>query len=204
MRAVLFDLDGTLTDSAVGIMRCIEHALVELGHPGIGPTQLRACVGPPLHDTFAALGLDPHAAVDAYRDRYVPIGMFENEVYAGIVEVLDALAGTPLLIASSKPEVYVRQITAHFGIDAHFIEQVGANFDGTRTDKTEIVGEALRRVGIDGGPDVAMVGDRIHDVIGARANGCTPIGAGWGYAELGELAGVTVAQTPAELMSLLV
>lgn len=201
---MLFDLDGTLTHPAVGITRCVAHALQELGHPPLPHEELLRFIGPPLHGTFAALGLDPLAAVAAYRDRFASTGIFENDLVPGMVDVLEALSGTPLAIASSKPEVFVRRIADHFGIAHHFVEQVGAELDGSRTDKAEVVGEALRRLGLAGGADVVLVGDRVHDVDGALAHGLTAIGVAWGYAGPGELVGVAVAATPADLLALIV
>ena len=189
---VLFDLDGTLTDPAVGITTSIRHAMRALGRP-LGPeVDLDWCIGPPLVDAFARL-LDgdralAEAAVLAYRERYGTIGLFENTVYPGIPELLDDLvaAGRTLVLATSKPRVFAERILAHFGLARHFRAVHGSELDGTRVHKTDLVPWILATEAID--PQTAvMVGDREHDVLGARAAGLATLGVTWGYGSRDEL-----------------
>lgn len=192
--AALLDLDGTLTDPYPGITGSIVHALEQLGRPRPEEAVLRGMIGPPLEAAFAAM-LDGDAALAKealrlYRERYAPIGLYENMVFPGIPEALAALkaAGLRLTTASSKPRVFVEKILEHFGLLDFFDAVHGSEFDGTRVDKAEVIAHVLAREGIDG-REAVMVGDRSHDVIGARANGIPVIGVGWGYGSAEEFAG---------------
>lgn len=207
VHAVLFDLDGTLTDSRPGIINSVIHALGRLGLPALPDEQLRAFVGPPLHDSFASLGIEPEAAVAAYREYFVDLGIYENSVYDGIPAVLDELlvGGLPVAVATSKPTVFALRVLDHFGLTTYFQAVHGAELDGTNRHKHEVVALALQSLDVDAASAV-LVGDRAADAIGAAACGVPFIGAGWGYAEPGELeaAGATViASTPADLLPLL-
>lgn len=193
---ILFDLDGTLTESGPGIMACARHALAEVGHPGLDDDTLRRFVGPPLLEGFMTLaGLDEQAAwraVQAYRERFLAVGMFENAVYPGIPELLSRLraAERTLVVATSKVESFAERIVEHFGLARFFADVVGSNLDGTRSAKAEVVSEALRRIArTEHRADRAvMIGDRTHDVRGARANGLPAVGVLWGYGSRAELA----------------
>jgi phosphoglycolate phosphatase len=209
---VLFDLDGTVTDSAPGILACLRYSLDSVGHPGLPQSILTKFLGPPLVDSFlehAELSEDrAQAALRAYRERFTAVGMFENSVFPGIGELLAGLAasGVVLALATSKPELFANRILAHFGLAGYFQVVVGAELDGRRNAKAEVVAEALHRLSQIGRlPAEArpvMVGDREHDVAGARANGLSCIGVGWGYAAPGELeraGAVTVVADAAEL-----
>ncbi len=208
-KAVLFDLDGTVTDSGPGITRCVQYALEKIGHPEENLDALRVFVGPPLKEQFMEYaGVDEETALTAirfYRERYEPVGMFENELYPGILELLEDLyrKGYQLAIASSKPEPYVKRILAHFGIDRYFKEVVGAGLDETRTRKVEVVEEALRRLGLADSPEKAiLVGDKSHDVLGARAAGVECLAVTYGYGTPEELKGaqpLKILHTPAEV-----
>ena len=175
---ILFDLDGTLTDSGPGITRCVQYALASFGIEEPDLEKLNCYVGPPLLESFmnfAGLGCEEaQQAITKYRERYEAEGIFENEVYGGIPEVLAYLKeqGKILAVASSKPEKYVEQILEHFEIRKYFTVVTGSEMNETRTDKGEVIAETLRRLGAeDSRSDVVMVGDRSYDVIGARENG---------------------------------
>ncbi|NLH82271.1 MAG: HAD hydrolase-like protein [Phyllobacteriaceae bacterium] len=190
---VLFDLDGTLTDPKVGITVSIRHAMAELGRP-LGPeVDLDWCIGPPLIDAFARL-LDgdrtlAEAGVAAYRARYGTVGLYENEVYPGIPDLLAALVadGRRVVLATSKPRVFAARILEHFGLDRAFAAVHGSELDGTRVHKTDLV-PWIRDVEAIDPATAVMIGDREHDVVGARAAGIATIGVAWGYGADGELA----------------
>ncbi|HCT90257.1 MAG TPA: hypothetical protein DF613_02565 [Lachnospiraceae bacterium] len=193
MQVILFDLDGTLTDSGPGIMRSVQYALEKMGRPVVDLQALRCFVGPPLKEQFMAYaGFDDGEALEAiryYRERYTDKGMFENEVYPGVEDILKLLVdrGRILAVASSKPEVYVRQILDHFGLSVYFREIVGAELNG-RTSKSEVIEEALKRLGMSNHRQaVLMVGDRDYDVIGAHHCGLQCIGVSYGYGSREEL-----------------
>lgn len=210
--AVLFDLDGTLTDSAPGIVASVEFALREIGVDSPGAEQLRRFVGPPMQESFRdVLGLDEHGterAMRYYRAYFVERGMFENSLYprvASMLELLDS-TGHALALATSKPTVFAEQILEHFAIRRHFIAVCGADLAGKHSGKAEIVGNALRAIGGGRALGAVMVGDREHDVLGAAAHGIDCFGVGWGYAAPGELerAGATrVVASVAELQEVL-
>jgi phosphoglycolate phosphatase len=205
-RLVLFDLDGTLVDSAPGIWASVRAAAAELGLPRPTPDQLRAMVGPPLQDGFAVQfglrGEDVDRAVAAYRAHYAAGAIFDVRVYAGIPELLAELAGggATLAVATSKPEPSAVRVLEHTGLLDAFATVHGATFDGTVRHKDQVVAAALATH--PGGRAPVLVGDRAHDVLGAAAHGLPCIGAGWGPAPDGELAeagAAAVARTPAEV-----
>jgi phosphoglycolate phosphatase len=205
-RLVLFDLDGTLVDSAPGIGASIRIAAAELGLPEPTPDQLRSMVGPPLQEGFATtFGLgrdDVDRAVLAYRAHYAAGAMFEAPVYPGIVELLGRLRadGAVLAVATSKPRDFAVAILAHVGLAGYFAGVHGATWDGTVRHKEQVVAAALA-AHPDGGLPV-LVGDRAQDVRGARVHGLPCIGAGWGPAPDGELVAAGAAEvvpTPAEV-----
>jgi len=184
-QAVLIDLDGTLTDPYPGISASILFALDRLGRPPIDEIALRATVGP-LEAAFAGM-LDGDTvmakeALRLYRERYAPIGIYENRVFDGIPEALDDLrsAGLRLFVASSKPRVFCERIIEHFGLLPYFERVHGSEFDGTRVAKSEVIGHILLSEGLAPG-DCVMVGDRMHDVEGARAHRMRVVGVSWGY-----------------------
>ena len=190
---LLFDLDGTLTDPFEGITKCISHALVSLGRPKPAQESLRWCIGPPIRDNFAKLLASADVellerAVSLYRDRFSSIGLFGNETYAGIPEALDGLRamGHALYVATSKPTEYAERVIEHFGLRRFFHGIYGSKLDGTRSDKSSLISHILKTISVSSNETV-MVGDREHDIIGAKANGVAGIGVLWGYGTLEEL-----------------
>ncbi len=208
---VLFDLDGTLTDSFLGIQRSLLHALQGVGVAP--PDDLRPFVGPPLDVTLRGLGLGDvgiEQALGLYRERYWDVGYLENEVYAGIPELLDALAdaGVRTAVATSKAEPTALRILEHFDLARRFAVIGGASIDGTRSHKHEVVAHTLATLpSLAGEPaPVVMVGDRRYDVEGARQHGLDAIGVLWGYgprAELESAGAWAIAPTVDDLTSLL-
>ena len=193
-KAILFDLDGTLTDSGEGITKSVQHALEKIGKPEPDLEKLRVFVGPPLLEQFEQYaGIDRETArkaVEIYRERYAPIGVYENELYPGIQELLSGLKqrGYKLAIASSKPENFVRIVAEYFHIDSYFDEMVGSEPNGERTNKTEVIEEALKRLGLSKHREqVLMVGDKEHDVFGARRAGLECVAVSYGYGTKEEL-----------------
>jgi phosphoglycolate phosphatase len=192
MDAIYFDLDGTLTDPKIGITRSIQYALDRLGHPDIpGEDELTWCIGPPLRASFTKLLGGEHCsdrAVTLYRERFADIGIFENSLYAGIADILTALArpGRRLFVATSKPGVFAERIIDHFGLRDHFERVFGSELDGTRSDKTHLLQYALQKTSVDPSRAI-MIGDRSHDIVGARNNGMSAIGVLYGYGSREEL-----------------
>lgn len=235
---ILFDLDGTLTDPKLGITSCVQYALHKFGIEEPDRDKLEPFIGPPLLDSFQEFyGFDEEKGLQAvayYRERFSTVGLFENEIYPGIAQMLARLqkAGCRLAVASSKPTVFVTQILEHFGILSYFEVIVGSELDGTRSRKEEVVEEALRQLLRDGGGeeeacaygivggtgmeksvseaqdwkrtgagwpepedilcgksrhDIAMVGDRKYDIMGAKTYHIDAVGVAYGYAAAGEL-----------------
>ena len=185
-KRILFDLDGTLTDPATGIVNSILHALNRMGIPESDPAALTQFVGPPLHESFATrYGLstaDAFCAVEYYREYFTDRGIFENRVYPEIPDLLERLAGRDccLVLATSKPTVYAKRILDHFGLNRLFSAVWGSELDGSRTRKGEVIRAALDDPACSGA--AVMVGDRIDDIRGARENGIPGVAVYWGYA----------------------
>lgn len=205
MRTVFLDLDGTLTDPKPGITRSIRHALAALGVEPPEEDALTWCIGPPLARSFEALLGDAARvprAIELYRERFATVGLYENRVYDGVPEMLERVAGAGfrLCLATSKPHVYARPIVEHFGLDRWVGQVFGAELDGARSDKAELLAHALEQTGCAPGRAV-MLGDREHDVRGALANDLPCVGAVWGYGgaeELRAAGAVALAAHPAE------
>lgn len=181
---VIFDLDGTLTDSAAGIVASFRHALGAVGATVPDGDLVGRIVGPPMHQTLQSMGLGAHAddAITAYRADYSSRGWAMNSVFDGIPNLLIDLraAGVRLAVATSKAEPTARRIIAHFGLDGHFEVIAGASPDGVRSSKADVVAHALAQ--LRPLPDeVLMVGDRSHDVHGAAAHGIETVIVEWGY-----------------------
>src|SRR5436305_511054 len=178
LQHILFDLDGTLTDPAEGIIRSIQYACRRLEIPVPAYEELLSAIGPPIQSTFGALlGTEDRqavqTAVDLYRERYSSRGMLlENAVYPGVNRMLETLnaAGKRLFVATSKPTVYAASILRHFGLDGKFAAIYGSELDGTRTDKADLLAHILEAERLTAST-VAMVGDRKHDVLGAKRVG---------------------------------
>jgi phosphoglycolate phosphatase len=211
-RLVLFDLDGTLTDPKPGITRCVAFALERFGIAVADPDDLVPFIGPPLADSFARFygfgDEDCRRAIAAYRERFADVGLYENAVYPGIPEVLDGLraAGALLAVASSKPTVYVERILAHFGLRDRFAAVAGSTLDLARTAKHEVIAHLRDEHPALPWERAVMVGDREHDVFGARAHGLPAIAVGYGYgppAELRAAAPIAIAPSVDALARLL-
>jgi phosphoglycolate phosphatase len=192
MDAIYFDLDGTLTDPKPGITRSIQYALQRLDHPTM-PTadELTWCIGPPLRASFVRLlGAETSAdlAVSYYRERFSDVGLYENGVYDGIGDVLTTLcaSGHRLFVATSKPHVFAERIIDHFGLRDHFERVFGSELDGTRVDKSHLLEYALKEASVDPARTL-MIGDRSHDMVGAKNNGMKGIGVLYGYGSRDEL-----------------
>lgn len=209
-RTVVFDLDGTLTDSEAGVVASYLYALDAWGIEA-GGEAIRPWLGPPLRDGFVALGVPPdevEQAIRRYREYFSTQGIFQNELYPGIAPMLDALAeaGVTLAVATAKLEEYALRILDHFSISAHFRVVVGSTRDGSLLHKREILEQCLHVLGRPDSSTAVMVGDREQDVLAAIDLGLRPIGATWGYgtpAELLQAGADALAESPLELTNLL-
>ena len=208
-KTILFDLDGTLTDSGEGIINCAILALQHFSLPIPDRETLRVFVGPPLHETFIKFGVPADKADEAvavYRSRYVPIGMFENAPYEGIRELLATLKeqGHTLYVATSKPEWMAEEILKKFELDGYFDRICGASMDTSRSSKEDVIAYLLSLCGRD--ENILMVGDTKFDVLGAAAHGIPAIGVAWGYGKVEDMeaAGAkAIARSMEELLALL-
>ncbi|TWC39641.1 phosphoglycolate phosphatase [Pseudomonas sp. SJZ079] len=196
-QTILFDLDGTLTDPREGITRSVQFALSRLG---IDEPDLRALehfIGPPLLQCFMqTYGFDEATAWQAvahYRERFAEVGLYENRLFDGVGELLELLLAQnrTLYIATSKPAVFASEIARHFDFARHFKLIYGSELDGTRTDKVELIRHLLEQEGLSAA-DCLMIGDRKHDLIGARRNGLDAAAVGYGFGSAEELR----AETP--------
>ena len=192
--SLLFDLDGTLTDPREGIVGSLRYALAELGVPMPSDDELSRFIGPPLHDSLRRfLGSERASslprALELYRERFASTGMFENRVYPGIPEALARLrsAGFALWVVTSKPSVFAAPILEHFELTRHFEGVHGAELSGERSDKGDLIAHVLRTEHLLA-EQTTMIGDRKHDIVGARRNGVRALGVLWGYGSRDELA----------------
>ena len=207
---VLLDLDGTISDSELGIGRSLAHAFTECGYEVPDDETIRSMIGPPFEISFPKMGVhidDVERVIAAYRVRYEDIGLFENELYDGAPAMMEALrsAGHTISLATAKPQDTAIRIIEHFGLTDFFARKVGATHDiGGRRTKGEVITHALQLLGV--GPHdrialdhVIMVGDRDHDVEGAHLNAVDCIGVSWGFGsrkELMDAGAVTVVDHP--------
>ncbi|SHO49187.1 HAD family hydrolase [Anaerocolumna xylanovorans] len=210
---MLFDLDGTLTDSKEGITKSLQYALRYVGIEVENLDVLDRHIGPPLVDGLREIwGLEEEQvqeAVTRYREYFKDKGIFLNAKYKGIDSLLEALvkADKTLILATSKPEEFARKILAHFDLDRYFEDICGATMDDTRRKKTDIIAYALMKNGIRDKEQVVMIGDRFHDIIGAKENGISSIGVLYGYGskeELTEAGADAIAGDLAELKEILI
>lgn len=183
-KSILFDLDGTLTDSGEGIINCAILALEHYGCPIPSREELRVFVGPPLHESFIKHGVPEEEAENAvaiYRSRYIPIGKYENTPYPGIRELLERLKaeGHKLYVATSKPEGMSVDILEHFDLAKYFTRICGASMDTSRTNKDAVIAYLLSECGAQ--DNAIMVGDTAFDVLGAKVHGIPTVGVSWGY-----------------------
>ena len=209
-KTILFDLDGTLTDSGEGIINCVIYALERFGMPIPERESLRYFVGPPLHESFVKQGVPADRAEEAvavYRERYVPTGMFENVPYPGIRELLEVLKaeGYTLYVASSKPEWMCVEILKHFDLDAYFDMICGATMDTSRTNKEAVIEYLIRKNGKT--DNMVMVGDTKFDVLGAKFHDIPCIGVSWGYGTVADMqaaGAVAIVHSMTELLETLI
>lgn len=182
---VIFDLDGTLTDSAPGIVSSFRHALSQIGAQAPDGDVVSRVVGPPMHVTLRSMGLGERAeeAISAYRADYNARGWAINEMFGGVEDVLSALHGRdiPMALATSKAEPIARRILDHFGLTDYFTVIAGASPDGVRSSKSDVIAHALGQLDSVPTDGVVMVGDRVHDVEGAADHGIRTVVVGWGY-----------------------
>ncbi|HEL2730867.1 TPA: HAD family hydrolase [Streptococcus suis] len=185
-QTILFDLDGTLTDSGQGILNSVAYALEKMGIEEPDAANLNRFIGPPLYESFSRFYQlnpeDTQSAVDAFRVYFKEKGMFENQLYPGIIPLLEELrtAGKTLVIATSKPEIFAKQILEHFGIAHYFDVIAGASLDSSRISKADVIGYAINQ--LEAFPKHAvMIGDREHDIEGARMHQLPAIGVLYGY-----------------------
>ena len=191
VKFALFDLDGTLTDPKEGITRSAAHALRHFGIQA-DPNNLTFFIGPPLYESFERFGIPEdrmEEAIAAFREYFEPRGWMENVPYPGIEGTLERLqgAGISLILATSKPEKFAKRIMERFDLAKYFTLLCGAPMDERRAAKSAVVARALREAGVADPSQALMVGDRRHDVEGARANGLATVGVLWGYGTREEL-----------------
>lgn len=192
-QTILFDLDGTITDSAPGIINSAAYALNKFGIAVEDRSSLRRFIGPPLQQSFMQFyGLsadEGKLGIKYYREYYTDKGIFENALYDGIPELLRELkaAGKRVLLATSKPEVFAVQILEHFGVAQHFDRIAGATLDEKRVEKPDVIAYALESAGTTDLTQTVMVGDRKHDILGAKQFGMDSIGVLYGYGDRAEL-----------------
>ena len=190
---VLFDLDGTLTNPELGITSCVMYALEKFGIKVTDRKSLHSYIGPPLSHSFRNIaGLsaeDSELAVKYYRERFSTLGIYENEVYSGVPEILQTLKerGKILVLATSKPEEYAVEILRHFDLEKYFDFIAAATMDGSRSEKADVIAYALGLAGIFSVDEAVMVGDRSYDIMGAAENGMDSVGVLFGFGGRKEL-----------------
>lgn len=209
---ILFDLDGTITNSAPGIINSVQYSLKKCGIENIDKSSLLGFIGPPLSESFDKI-LKPYdiktdTAVEYYREYYREKGIFENAIYPGVEDTLSALfdANKTLAVCTSKPEPFAKRIIEHFGLLKYFTLVAGATFDDTRSAKADVLNYALESLNPKDMSKVLMVGDRMHDIIGAKTVGVDSLGVLYGYGsleELNEYGANYIAETAKDIQSLL-
>ena len=208
-KTILFDLDGTLTDSGEGIIKSSAMVLEKYGLPVPSYEEMRVFVGPPLHETFHKFGVPKEKcddAVELYRVRYNTVGLFENFPYPGIRELLEALKaqGHRLFVATSKPEEMSVRTLEHFDLAKYFEIIAGATLDRSRLEKSDVIAYLLQQAG--SVENCIMIGDTVFDVVGAAAHKIPTIGVAWGYGKVEDMknaGAMAIAETPEQLLDLL-
>ena len=211
LNTILFDLDGTLTDPKVGITESVRYAMAQMKRPLSPQTNIDWCIGPPIQENFAKLlqtddTTQIEQSIAFYRERFGKQGIYENELYAGIPEVLATLQnhGLHLYIATSKPHVYAREILAEFDLTPYFLEVYGSELDGRNANKAHLIQYIIQTESLNP-TTTLMVGDREHDIIGGKANHTYTAGVAYGYGSVEELqnAGTDyIFHTPQEIQLL--
>lgn len=208
-QVILFDLDGTLTDPGEGITNSVAYALNKYGITVSDKKELYRFIGPPLHESFEEYyDFSQEKAMQAvayYREYFTQTGIYENQVYDGIQDLLESLkeAGKKVILATSKPEPFAKQILEYFHLSDYFDFAAGSNMDGTRTRKADVIGYALESCQISEYSKVVMIGDRKHDVLGAAQFGIDTIGVLYGYGseeELKSAGAVYLAERPEHIL----
>ena len=208
-KTILFDLDGTLTDSGEGIIKSSAMVLEKYGLPVPSYEEMRVFVGPPLHETFHKFGVPKEKcddAVELYRVRYNTVGLFENFPYPGIRELLEALKaqGHRLFVATSKPEEMSVRILEHFDLAKYFEIIAGATLDRSRLEKSDVIAYLLQQAG--SVENCIMIGDTVFDVVGAAAHKIPTVGVAWGYGKVEDMknaGAMAIAETPEQFLDLL-
>ena len=193
IRNILFDLDGTLTDPKEGIIRCMQYAMENLCLECPPPEELHMHIGPPIRNSLAIIMKTEddaliEEALRIFRVRFADVGLFENEVFAGVPEMLAALreSNRRLFVATSKPLVFSERILSRFGLSAYFDGIYGSQLDGTLDNKGELIGHVITSASLLR-EETLMVGDRMYDILGARKNNCLSMGVTYGYGSEEEL-----------------
>lgn len=209
---LFWDLDGTLTDSGPGIINSVKYTLRKMGKEIPSEETLRKFIGPPLIYSFREYcnmsEEEAQLAVKTYREYYAVTGLFENKVYEGIEPVLKKLQklGKKLVVATSKPEKFSVQIIEHFGLNGYFEVIAGSSMDESRNTKEAVIRYAMQQLGIEEPQEVLMIGDRKHDVQGAKQCGIDCVGVLWGYGsekELKSAGAVAVIEKPEQMFGIL-
>lgn len=209
---LLFDLDGTLTDPKEGITKSVQYALRAFGIQVEDLDELCCFIGPPLKDSFMEyFGFseeNARKAIDIYREYFSSRGLYENKAYEGVEEVLQSLlnAGKKLYVASSKPEIFVKKILDYFGLDSCFEFMGGADLEEIRVQKADVIRYVLEQNKITDLNKVVMIGDRKHDILGAKEIGIASVGVLYGYGsrqELEDAGADAIAETIFDLQNLL-
>lgn len=190
---ILFDLDGTITDSKEGILNSVLYALESMGIGGFEKSFLEGFIGPPLAESFIKItGLgerETEIAIKTYREYYTRRGIFENSLYPGIAPLIEKLYkdGRKIALATTKPEVYAIRVLEYFKLEGFFSFVAGSRLDGSMTDKHHLIDHVMGKIGIEDKKAYVMCGDRSHDIIGAKKSGIQSIGVLYGYSSPGEL-----------------
>jgi phosphoglycolate phosphatase len=210
---LFFDLDGTLTDPREGITRCIQYGLERIGRPSPPREELIKYIGPPLRWTFPDLlggeeGERVDAAIRHYRDRYADVGLFENQLYEGIPELLAALQqdGFAMYVVTSKPTIYAERIVHHFDLDRHFVATYGPQLDGRFDDKGELIAHILTQRDL-APSQTMMIGDRASDIMAGKSNGVRTLAVTYGFGSVKELTAANpdlICSSPAAIRPVLI